>query len=40
MSEIRTPELTAAELSEIKEQAASKLGVCKKQNDIIGQQIF
>ena len=40
MPDVCTLKLTGAELSEIKEQAASKLGVCKKQNDIIGQQIF
>jgi len=40
VSDIRFQELTEAELSEVKEKAAAKLGVCKKQNDIIGQQIF
>lgn len=33
-------ELTESELAEVKENAAAKLGICKKQNDIIGQQIF
>ncbi len=33
-------ELTGSEVEEIKEKAAAKLGVCKKQNDVIGQQIF
>lgn len=40
MSDIIVPELTKIEIAEIKEQAAAKLGICKKQNDIIGQQIF
>ena len=40
MSDIRVPELTETEIAGIKEQAAAKLGICKKQNDIIGQQIF
>jgi len=38
--DIKIPELTKAEICEVKEKAASKLGVCKKQNDIIGKQIF
>lgn len=33
-------ELTTPELEEVKEAAASKLGVCKKRNEIIGPQIF
>lgn len=33
-------ELTESELAEVKENAAAKLGICKKQNEIIGQQIF
>lgn len=40
MYDAQFPELTGSELAEIKENAAAKLGVCKKQNDIIGQQIF
>ena len=40
MPNIIVPELTEIEIAEIKEQAAAKLGICKKQNDIIGQQIF
>lgn len=40
MPDIHLPELTESEINEIKEQSAAKLGICKKQNDIIGQQIF
>lgn len=40
MLDAKYPELTESELAEIKENAAAKLGICKKQNDIIGQQIF
>lgn len=38
--EIKIPELTEAEVTEVKDNVASKLGLCKKQNDIIGLQIF
>lgn len=40
MFDSKFSELTEAELTEVKENAAAKLGICKKQNDIIGQQIF
>lgn len=40
MPEIKIPELTEAEALEVKEYAASRLGVCKKMNDVIGIQIF
>ncbi|MBO4262086.1 MAG: ImmA/IrrE family metallo-endopeptidase [Clostridia bacterium] len=40
MTEKKKPELTEAEILKVKEKAAEMLGVCKKQNDIIGQQIF
>ena len=37
MFDSKFSELTEAELTEVKENAAAKLGICKKQNDIIGQ---
>lgn len=40
MSETRIAELTEAEVRAVQEDARAKLGICKKQNDIIGQQIF
>ena len=40
MPEIKIPELTEAEAQEVKEYAASRLGVCRKMNDVIGIQIF
>lgn len=40
MLDMKILHLTEAEISDVSEKAASKLGVCKKQNDIIGQQIF
>lgn len=40
MPEIKIPELTEAEAREVKEYAASRLGVCRKMNDVIGIQIF
>ena len=40
MPEIKIPELTQAEAREVKEYAASRLGVCRKMNDVIGTQIF
>lgn len=40
MLDMKILHLTEAEISDVREKAASKLGVCKKQNDIIGQQIF
>ena len=40
MPEIKIPELTEAEALEVKEYAASRLGVCRKMNDVIGIQIF
>ena len=40
MPEIKIPELTEAEALEVKEYAASRLGVCRKMNDVIGTQIF
>ena len=40
MPDFRATELTEPEIAEIKELSAAKLGICKKQNDIIGQQIF
>lgn len=40
MTDKKIPELTEAEISKVKEKAAEMLGVCKKQNDIIGRQIF
>ena len=40
MPDIHVPELTESEIAEIREQSVAKLGICKKQNDIIGQQIF
>lgn len=40
MNDFKFSELTNAELADVKEKVAAKLGVCKKQNDIIGSQIF
>ena len=40
MPEIKIPELTEAEAREVKEYAASRLGVCRKMNDVIGIQMF
>ena len=40
MIEMKTLELTEAEALKVKDYAASKLGVCRKMNDIIGTQIF
>lgn len=40
MPDMKILQLTEAEISDIKEKSASKLGICKKQNDVIGQQIF
>ncbi|MDD5972573.1 MAG: ImmA/IrrE family metallo-endopeptidase [Spirochaetales bacterium] len=37
---MKTLELTEAEALKVKDYAASKLGVCRKMNDIIGTQIF
>ena len=40
MIEMKTLELTESEALKVKDYAASKLGVCRKMNDIIGTQIF
>lgn len=40
MNDERYLELTEAEVQEVKKEAASRLGICKKHNDIIGTQVF